>query len=228
MPGTLCRWRIILDEVEGNIAPLLAKQDQVMLAINARVISTDWFQKNVDSYYLLRRNINGGVGLWFQYIQTHTDYEDIEDRVSQVLGEICNFQSEIERQRVFEADGTYCSRDLNEEREFQDFLMKTTHIALDLLSENPWNARRVIWAARIRAINPSVVLWDTFEPTILTTRTYQQMKNEQKDAYRISFTKIVKGQHWAHFLCNMVLLADLHPVYDRNIPEYQRRQILGL
>jgi len=208
--------------------PLLAKQDQVMLAINARIFLTDWFQKNVDFYYL-RRNNNDGVGLWFQYIQTHTDYEDIEDRVSQVLGEICSFQSKIERERVFEADGTCYSRDLNEEREFQDFLMKTTHIALDLLSENPWNARRVLLAARIRAINPTV-LWVTFELTILTTRTYQQMENEQKGAYRISFTKIVKGQHWAHFLCNMVLLADPHPDYNqkRIIPEHQWRQILGL
>ncbi len=226
MSGTLRRWRIILEEVGGNISPLLAKQDRVMLVINARIISTEWFQKNVDFYYL-RRNNEDGVGLWFQYIQTHTDYEDIEDRVSQVLREICSFQSKVERQRVFEADGTY-SRDVNEEREFQDFLMKTTHIAFDLLSENPWNARRVIWAARIRAINPTVVLWDTFEPTILITRTYQQMKNEQKDAYRISFTKIVKRQHWAHFLCNMVLLADPYPGYDQNISEDQRRQILGL
>jgi len=227
MSRTLHRWRIILDEVGGNIPPLLAKQDQVMLAINPRIISTDWFQKNVDFYYL-RRNINGGVGLWFQYIQTHTDSEDIEDYVSQGLDEICSFQSKIERQRVFEAGGTCYSTDLKEEWEFQDFLMKTTHIALDLLSENPWNARRVIWAARIRAINPTVVLWDTFEPTILTTRTYQQMENGQKDAYRISFTKIVKGQHWAHFLCNMVLLGDPHPDYPQVIPEHQWRQILGL
>jgi len=117
-----------------------------MLAINARIISTDWFQKNVDFYYL-RRNNKDGVGLWFQYIQTHTDYEDIEDRVNQVLSEICSFQSKIERQRVFEADGTCYSTDLNEEWEFQDFLMKTTHIALDLLSENPWNTRRVLLAA---------------------------------------------------------------------------------
>lgn len=229
MPGTLHRWRIILDEVGGNILPLLAKQDRVMLVINARIISTDWFQKNVDFYYL-RRNNKDGVGLWFQYIQTHTDSEDIEDWVSQVLGEICSFQSNIEHQPVFEAAGTCYSTDLKEEWEFQDFLMKTTHIALNLLSENPWNARRVLLAARIRAMNSTMVLWDTFEPIIFAARTYQQMENEQKDAYRISFAKIVKGQHWAHFLCNMVLLADPHPDYNqkRIIPEHQWRQILGL
>ena len=218
-----------MEEVSRPKPELLIRQDEVMLAVGEQILRADWFRKNVD-YYYLRRNDSDGIGLWFRYIQERDGLESIESRVSRTISKIGEVVPEVEREEVLKTNGTRYSWSEKEQREFQTFLRQTTHIALDLIRQDANEIRRFPLHARVSSVPGGPIgFWNAAKALITTTEAFRGFGFRQKRKYRKMFCRIVNKQHWAHFLCNMVLLYDPHPDYrEIQCSEEQWRLFLGL
>ena len=238
MSAELHRWHITLAEavgVEADVPSLLLAQDRTIRAIGDQILSANWFTQLALSDYLTRKN-EDGVGVWFQVILGSTQAERAREEIGDLLRGICTFRLDVERQRVLPSTVNEHApyRSLEEEQLFLDFLKLTTRTAIELVSYDAREARSAIIAARCKtrgdpaALTPQDVRLN-FEPIVSSTHCYRQLGPEERDLYWTNFSRIVNGQHWAHFLCNMTCLVDPHPAYTgKPIPEVQFRWLLGL
>lgn len=229
MSAKLRRWFIESAVAGSDIPELLKTQDKLFRLIDERVLRKEWFQDNVD-YYYLRRNNQDEIAIWFQYIQAQGDAQDIEERVTDTLQEFADLANSVERKEVLRGGGTSYSRSEEEEREFQEFLRATTHVVIDLLKEDAASHRRAVLRARLNSCRGSPqAFWRAVAHVVCRCSTFSRMSDRERQAYRERFCRVVNGQHWAHFLCNMLFLCDPHPAYCQFcIPEGQWMELLGL
>lgn len=225
--ATPFHWIVKLEEVSRPGPALLARQDEVMRSIQTQVLLAEWFLENVVYYYMTRRNDSNGVGLWLRCVQQLDPAEDIDSGVMKKLRAIVDHPDKLDWTGDFE---TRYFRNDQEKREFETFLRQTTDIALDLVRKDPMLSRQLLFEARVSTVSgDSQEFWDRASSLIETAPTYQAFDDEDRQYYEEMFLRIIKGQHWAHFFCNMVHFWDPHPSYDLHyFSENQLRDFVGI